>query len=170
MKSSSMVSGSMAFIVMTALTAAPLLAAPGGGMTTGDLALQLTRAAGITLAPADSPRAALDSLARAGITLGTDPGVPVTGKMLVQVGAALGVNVTTSRPDATVTSAMSSAFIALFKGEIQSAAGVPAGGGSEAIHVSCQGRDSRAGRDGTPASPSNPNATAEPCEDPAPRP
>lgn len=166
----SRVSGFVAFTVITALTAAPLLAAPGGGMTTGDLALQLTRAAGITLAPVDSPRAALDSLARAGIFLGTDAGAPVTGETLVQVGAALGVNVTTSRPNAAVTPAMGNAFIARFKGELQSAAGVPARGGSEAIHVSCQGRESRAARQGTPASPSNPNSTAEPCEDPAPQP
>jgi len=160
----------VAIVAITALAAAPLLAAAGGGMTTADLALQLARAAGMTLAPVDSPQAALESLAKAGITLGTDPKAPVTEKVLVQVGVALGVKVTTSNPDATVTRAMGTAFIALFKGEIQSAAGVPGKNGSDEIHVSCQGRESRAGREGTPASPSNPNATAGPCEDPAPRP
>jgi len=170
MKRSSQVSGFAAIVAISVLSAAPLLAAAGGGMTTADLALQLTRAAGITLTPADSPRAAMESLAKAGIALGNNPGAPVTEKVLVQVGAALGVRVTTSTPDATVTPAMASAFVALFKGEIESAAGGSGKGGSDAIHASCQGRDSRAGRQGTPASPSDPNATAGPCDDSAPRP
>lgn len=170
MTTRSHVSVFVALVAVIALTAAPLLAAAGTGMTTGDLALQLARAAGMTLAPADSPRAALDSLAKAGILLGKDPTAPVTERDLAQVGAALGVTVTTSRPDAAVTTAMSSAFIALIKGEIRGGAGGAGKGGSDAVHASCQGRESRAGRAGTPASPSDPDATAGPCDDPAPQP
>jgi len=171
MNKNSQVSGFVSFVAIIALTSAPLLASAGSGMTTADLALQLARAAGITLTPVDSPRAALESLAKAGIPLGNDLKAPVTEKVLAEVGRALGVKVTTSRPDGAVTPAMSSAFIALFKGEIHSAAAAGSGkGGSGEVHASCQGRESRAGREGTPASPSDPNASAGPCDDPASKP
>ena len=167
MKRSSTVSGFIAFVAITALAAAPLLAGMDGGMTTADLALQLARAAGISLPANDSPQAALESLGYAGITLGSDLKAPVTEKVLVRVGLALGVRVSTSRPEAAVTPAVGSAFIQLFKGELQSAAAVSGQSGTDMVHASCQGRGSRAARQGTPASPSNFNATAGPCEDPA---
>jgi hypothetical protein len=168
MKRSSKVSGFIAFVAITALAAAPLLAEMGGGMTTADLALQLARAAGISLPAHDSPQAALESLGKAGINLGSDLKAPVTGKALVQVGLAVGVRVSTSRPEAAVTPAVSSAFIQLFKGQLQSAAAVSGQKGPDMVHASCRGRASRAARQGTPASPSDFNATVGPCEEPAP--
>jgi hypothetical protein len=162
MKKNSQVPGIVAFVAIIALSGAPLLAAPGNAMTTADLALRMARAGGITLTPFDSPGAALDALARAGIFLENDLETPVTEKVLLEVGAALGVKVTTSRPEAAVSTTVGSAFIASFKGALQSAI--------DPLHASCQGRQSRADRNGTPPSPSDPNATAEPCVDSAPRP
>jgi hypothetical protein len=152
-------------VAITVLSAAPLLAGVGGGVTTGDLALQLARAAGIAL-PSSDPQAALESLGKAGIKLGNDLKAPVTEKVLVQVGLAVGLRVSASRPEAAITPAMGSAFIRLFKEAPSSVAVVS--GQSETDNVSCQGRESRADRQGTPASPSDPNATADPCEDPGP--
>jgi len=167
MARSSKASGFIALAVLTALATAPLLAGTGGGMTTADLALQLARAAGISLPAHDSPQAALESLGKAGINLGNDLEAPVTGKVLVQVGLAVGVKVVTSRPEAAVTPAVSGALIQLLKGELRNAAAASGQGGTDVIHASCQGRASRAARQGTPASPSNFNATAGPCEEPA---
>lgn len=159
------------FIVLVAFTTlapSPLLAGMGGGMTTADLALQLVRAAGISPAASGTPQAALDSLRRAGIDLGSDLKAPVTEKVLAQVALALGVGVSTSRPDAVVTPAVASAFVASVKGALRGAAEASGRGGSDAVNASCQGRESREGRKGTPASPADFNATAGPCEDPAP--
>jgi hypothetical protein len=167
MKRSSKGSGFIACVAITALTAGPILAKVGGGMKTADLALQMARAAGISL-PADaSPQAALQSLGKAGIHLGSDLEAPVTEKVLVQVGVALGARVSTSHPEAGVTPAVSSAFMQSLKGPLQSAAAASGQGGKDLIHASCQGRASRADRRGTPASPSSFNATAGPCEEPA---
>lgn len=167
MKRGSKGSGFIACVAITALTAAPILAKPGGGMTTADLALQMARAAGISL-PADAtPQAALQSLAKAGIHLGSDFRDPVTENVLVRVGVGLGMRVSTSHPEAAVTRAMSSAFMQSLKGPLQSAAAASGQGGKDLIHASCQGRESRADRKGTPASPSSFNATAGPCEEPA---
>jgi hypothetical protein len=163
-----MVSGIIAVAVGTALAAAPVLAVMDSGMTKSDLALQLARAAGISLPADGSAQAALESLGKAGISLGTDLNAPVTGQVLVQVGLTLGVTVTTSHPEAAVTPAVSSAFLRSIKGELQNAAAVSGQSATGAVHASCQGRDSRAGRQGTPASPSDPNATAPPCGDPHP--
>jgi hypothetical protein len=167
MKRGSKGSGFIACVAITALTAVPILAKPGGGMTTADLALQMARAAGISL-PADaSPQTALECLGKAGIHLGSDLKAPVTEKVLVQVGSALGARVSTSHPEAAVTPAMSNAFMQSLKGPLQSAAAASGQGGKDLIHASCQGRETRADRQGTPASPSSFNATAGPCEEPA---
>lgn len=166
MKTGSKGSGFLAFVTITAITAAPILAA-GGGMTTADLALQLARAAGIELPSDDPAKAALESLGKAGIKLGTDPKAPVTEKVLVEVGLAVGARVSTSRPEAAVTPAVGSAFIQAFKGAIHNAAAASGQGGKDEVHASCQGRESREARQGTPASPSSFNATAGPCEEPA---
>jgi hypothetical protein len=162
----SRVSAVIAFVAMTVLAAAPLLAGTAGGMTTADLALQLAPAAGISLPAHASPQAAVEALGKVGINLGTDLKAPVTEKVLVQVGQAVGVKVASSHPQAAVTPAMSSAFIKVIKEELQLAATAAGQSGTSIIHASCQGRDSRAARQGTPASPSNINATAEPCEEP----
>lgn len=168
MKRSAKVFGFVAFVAITALTAAPILAKAGGGMTTGDLALQLAQAAGISLPVDASPQAARESLGKAGIHLGGDLKAPVTEKVLVQVGVAMGAKVTTSRPEAAVTPAVSSIFIQSLKGALQSAAAASGQGGKDQVHASCQGRESRADRQGTPASPSSSfNANAGPCEEPA---
>ncbi|HXU10737.1 MAG TPA: hypothetical protein VN898_02120 [Candidatus Binatia bacterium] len=167
MKRGSKGSGFIACVAITALTAAPILAKPGGGMTTADLALQMARAAGISLPTDASPQAALESLGKTGIHLGSDLKAPVTEKVLVQVGSALGARVSTSRPEAEVTPAAGNAFIQSLKGPLQSAAAASGQGGKDLIHASCQGRESREARQGAPASPSSFNATAGPCEEPA---
>ena len=167
MKRRSKGSGLIACVAITALTSAPILAKPGGGMTTADLALQMARAAGISLPVQASPQAALESLGKAGIHLGSDLKAPVTEKVLVQVGSALGARVSTSRPEAEVTPAAGNAFIQSLKGPLQSAAAASGQGGKDLIHASCQGRESREARQGAPASPSSFNATAGPCEEPA---
>ncbi|HYV86255.1 MAG TPA: hypothetical protein VFB49_10105 [Patescibacteria group bacterium] len=149
---------------LIALTAGPLLAATGDNVTAGDLALQLARAAGINLPVNDSRQAALQSLRKAGIDLGTDPKTTVTQKVLVEVGQSLWVKVTSVHPDAPASPAMCSAFIRSFKGTAQSAAASSGQGKAGTENASCQGRTSRAGREGTPASPSDPNSTDGPCE------
>ena len=158
------VSAVMVFASFIALIAAPLLAATGTGETTGDLTLQLARAAGISVPANDPQQAALVSLRKAGINLGGDLKAIVTEKVLVQVGQALWVKVTSVHPDAPVTAAMCSAFVHSFKGAVQSAAAGSGLGRAGAENVSCQGRASRDGREGTPASPSDPNASDGPCE------
>jgi hypothetical protein len=149
---------------LASLIAAPLLAATGAGVSTGDLALQLARAAGISVPANDPQQAALASLRKAGIELGGDVKAIVTEKVLVQVGQSLWVQVTSVHPDAPVTAAMCSAFVHSFKGAVQSAAAGSGQGSAGTEDVSCQGRASRDGREGTPASPSDPNATDGPCE------
>jgi hypothetical protein len=51
------------------------------------------------------------------------------------------------------------------RGALVTDAGNNGSGGTKEgdINASCQGRESRAGRKGTPASPADPNATAPPC-------
>lgn len=166
MKRGSKVSGII--VAITALAAAPHLAETGGRITTADLAMQLARAAGISLPANESPQAALESLGRAGIKLGSDLKAPVTEKVLAQVALALGVRASTSRPEEPASAAQCSAFISLFKRDLQRAAAVSGESGTDNVHASCQGRDSRASRQGTPASPSDFDASAGPCEVPGP--
>ena len=167
MRISSRLSGFIAFMAITALATVPLLAGMGGGMTTADLALQLARAAGISLPADQAPQAALEALGKAGIDLGSDLNAPVTEAVLAKAGRAVGVKVSTSRPEAAVTPAMTNAFIQLAKGALQNAAAGSSRGGTDKVHASCRGRASRAARQGTPASPSNFDAIAGPCEEPA---
>lgn len=164
MKRWSGVSAVIAFASLVALTAGPLPAATGNGVTTGDLALRLARAAGVSLPADDSQRAAIESLRKAGIALDGDPKAIVTEKVLVRVGQSLWVKVTSLNPDAPATPAMCSAFIQSFKGEMQSAAATSGHGKPGTENASCQGRASRDGRQGTPASSANPNATDGPCD------
>ena len=56
----------IAFETLIAMGAGLFPAGAGGGMTTGDLAQQLARAAGITLPVADTQRVAMLSLHEAG--------------------------------------------------------------------------------------------------------
>jgi hypothetical protein len=165
MKTWSSVSKVIAFAsFFITLTAGTLLAGTGDGVTTGDLATRLARAAGISLPASDSQQAALSSLRKSGIDLGGDPKALVTEKTLVQVGQSLWVKVTSVHPDAPATPAMCNAFIQSFKGEVQSAAAALGHGKAGTENAGCQGRESRSGRDGAPASPADPNATDGPCE------
>ncbi len=125
-------------------------------MTTGELGVQLARATGISLPDADPQRAAMMSLRKAGIDLGSEPGATATQADLLQAARSLGVRVVSARADAPVTAVMCSAFIRSYAGEARSAA--------DAARASCQGRESRAGREGSPASPADPSATAPSCE------
>ncbi|HXH28188.1 MAG TPA: hypothetical protein VNL37_04030, partial [Candidatus Polarisedimenticolia bacterium] len=77
------------------------------------------------------------------------------------IGDALGSRVVSATPDKPVSQLKSEAFVQALKGPVLSAA---INGGTDTIHVSCQGRNSRAKRRGTPASPANPNATEPPCD------
>ena len=164
MKRWSGVSAVIVFASLLAMGAGPLPAASGDGVTTGDLALRLARAAGISLPAIDSQQAALGSLRKAGINLGGDPKALVTEKVLVQVGQSLWVRVRSVHPDAPATDAMCSAFILSFRGALQGRAGSPGHSETDAGHAACQGRESRDGRQGTPASPADPSATDPPCE------
>lgn len=154
----------IAFASLLALGAASLRAATGAGMTTGDLAVQLARAAGIALPDAEAPKAALKSLRKVGIELGSDPGAPATQDDLVRAGRLLGVPVASARPTAPVTAAMCIAFIQAATVEVQSAAAASGLAKDDTAQAACQGRESRAGREGTPASPADPSATAPPCD------
>ena len=150
--------------ILIALGVGPLCAGTGVGMTTGDLAVQLARVAGIGLPDTGTERAAMKSLHQAGIDLGNDPDAIATQESLVRAGRALGVKVRGARADAPVTPAMCSVFIRTYAGEVQSAAVVSGQSNADAEHASCQGRESRAGREGTPASTADPSATLPPCD------
>jgi hypothetical protein len=154
----------IAFAFLIALGAGPLRAGTGVGMTTGDLAVQLARAAGIGLPDTGTTRAAMKSLHTMGIDLGSEPAAPATQLDLIEAGRALGVKVTSARADAPVTPAMCNAFIRAYAGEAQSAAAASGVATDDTAHASCQGRESRADREGTPASPADPNASAPPCD------
>lgn len=158
-----------AILAILALAAASPLGAAGATRpaTVGDLAAQVAQAAGLALPAGAAPQAAIEALAKMGIRLGADPGAAVTERTLVEVGRAVGAPVTSSRPGRTVSASLSQAFVRSIQGPLQQAS-ASAQGGTAMIHVSCQGRESRQGRKGTPASNANPNATADPCEEPIP--
>lgn len=163
MRRSTNVSGFMALLATTLLAASPLMAATGSAMTMGELAVQLAQAAGIKLPPNAAPAAAREALGKAGIILGSDLKAPVSESVLVKLGLALGATVSSSHPEAAASPAAVSVFIQSFKGQLESAAAASGQGGADTMHASCQGRESRDGRNGDPASPSDPNATAGPC-------
>lgn len=135
-------------------------------LTRRDLAIRVARAAGIELPAAGEDRAAVAALKKSGIDLGTDLKASVTQATLVELGRAVGVSVSTSKPKAPVSAAIGAAFVQTIQGPLQ--ATVTAQGGTMFVNASCKGRESRASRQGTPASNANPNATAGPCEEPIP--
>jgi hypothetical protein len=150
-----------AAVALTCLPAVPALAGPQRGVTRGQLAVQLVRAAGVQLPEKRAEQAAATALRRSGIDLGANLAVVVREIDLVRIGDLLGTRVASSQPDRTVSSGKSEAFVQALKGPLQAAV---ASSGTSEIHVSCQGRNSRAQRRGIPASPANPNATEPPCE------
>jgi hypothetical protein len=135
-------------------------------LTRGDLAIRAARAAGIALPAAGEDRAAAAALKKSGIDFGADLKAPVTQATLVELGKVVGVSVSTSKPQAPVSTAIGAAFVRSIQGPLQAA--VAAQGGTTFVNASCKGRESRASREGTPASNANPNATAGPCEEPIP--
>ncbi len=145
-------------------------------LRTGELAVQLARAAGLALPAQDAERVAAERLARLGIDLGSSLSRPVVERDLVLVGQALGLPVASAQPANTVSPGQGSAFVGVVRGSLLAAEEAGNGNGNGGtkeggINASCQGRDARSGRNGEPASPSDPNATAPPCgEEPAPEP
>jgi len=156
-----MMAAAAAFLATASLLAAvPASAAPPKPVTTGKLALEMARAAGVHLPERDAASVAARELRQRGIALGPSLGATVREGDLVEIGRSLGASVVTKNPEKPVSEAKGMAFVSSMRdvlAAVQSA--------SDQIRVSCQGRNSRANRRGTPASPSNPNATAPPCEE-----
>jgi len=150
-----------AIVAIAGLVAAvPAGAAPGKPVTTGMLAVDLARAAGVQLPERDTAAAAARELRQIGIVLGRSLDATVRERDLVEIGRSLGAAVVTSEPDKPVSPAKGLAFVGLMS-DAMTAAQATTGD----IRVSCQGRNSRVNRRGTPASPASPNATAPPCEE-----
>ncbi|MFQ5877742.1 MAG: hypothetical protein ACE5JH_08675 [Acidobacteriota bacterium] len=146
------------------LLATSLAGGAGPSATTrGELARTLVNAAGIAVRAGNPEREAVERLRGLGIDLGTDLKRPVTEADLVEIGRKVGTEVRTADPDRPVSPGKVRAFAQLLKGGLLSLQSAAEGGTSD-IRISCQGRDSRAGRRGAPASPADPNATAPPCE------
>lgn len=145
-------------LATASLAVSLLAAAPAtSGVRVGELAVRLARASGVRL-PATAPeRAAGDYLAARGVVLGPSLEAMVLEGDLVAAARVLGATVTSSKPSSPATPAQSAAFIGAVRGALATDAAVGD------INASCQGRDSRAGRKGTPASTADPNATAPPC-------
>jgi len=149
------------------IVAAPAAAA----IRAGDFAVRLARAAGIRLPAAGTERAAADYLAARGVVLGPSLDAMVREGDLVEAARVLGATVKSSAPSTPITPAQGAAFIGAVRGALAADADTDGGGTKEGdINASCQGRDSRAGRRGTPASPADPNATAPPCGGDEPQP
>ena len=142
------------------MTTAGVVAAEKGPQRRGSLAIELVRAAGIP-ATDDNATSAAETLRRFGIRMGADLERPVIESDLVAIGAAIGSEVTTNSPERVVNESKGRAFARTISGQLQMRWAEM--GASGEIRVSCQGRNSRAGRRGTPASPANPNATAPAC-------
>jgi hypothetical protein len=156
----------VALLVLSSLVGAATLQAKGSKlMTRGRLALELARAAGIGTGDSSiaSQADATKALNGVGIELGGELGDAVSEQDLVEIGSALGVTVKTSTPDQSVTDEKGKAFVLSLEPNLQGIKTSLHSSGTTDIHISCQGRLSRAGRRGTPASPANPNATAPPC-------
>jgi len=160
-----------AALATACLAGSLLVAAPAAsGVRAGELAVRLARVAGVRLSTSDTERAAADFLAAHGVVLGPSLDAMVLERDLVEAARVLGATVTSSRPSDPATPAQSAAFIGAVRGALAVDAASDAGGTKEGdINASCQGRDSRSGRKGTPASTADPNATAPPCgEEPTP--
>ena len=167
---------------------ATALAAPARSLSVGHLAVQLAQSAGIDLPAEDQAPAAAAALRRFGIDLGPSLDRPILERDLVSLGRSLGVRVTTSNPDGVASPAQGAMLASSLRGALpgidkkddnpgqgggQGNGGSNGqanngsngqGGGKEGdINASCQGRESRSKRKGTPASPADPNATAPPC-------
>jgi hypothetical protein len=145
--------------------AATLQAKDSRFMTRGSLAIELARATGYNSTDASkaSQSEAAKALTRLGIELGGRLGDAVSERDLVEIGTAVGAKVKSSTPDRGVTDKKGRAFAVSLKPTLEGIWASIQSSGTMEIHVSCKGRDSRAGRRGTPASPANPNATAPPC-------
>jgi len=172
-----------ALVLCAAVTAVTCLAgsrseaAPAGeAVRAGDLAVQLARAACVLLQVHDPEKRATAFLRARGISLAPTADTPLMAGDLILVARALGVSVSAGSPDAAVTPAQASAFVGAARGSLLAegkgngnANGIGNGNGlggskEDDINASCRGREARAGRKGTPASPADPNATAPPCD------
>jgi hypothetical protein len=149
------------------LSAALAVAAPVETMNVGQLSVRLARSLGAPL-PATHPEAAAAALlGRHGLVVGDDLSRPVLGYDLVVFGRAVGASVTSSQPASAATPAQVAAFVGAVRGSILGAQANGNGQGAskeDGINASCRGREARDGRNGTPASPADPNATAPPCD------
>ncbi|HKQ98822.1 MAG TPA: hypothetical protein VJV75_13170, partial [Candidatus Polarisedimenticolia bacterium] len=101
-----------------------------------------------------------------GIVLAPSADTPLFAGDLVLAARAVGVTVSAASPVAPVTPAQATAFVGAVRGTLRAdIKGNGLGGTKEDdIDASCRGREARSGRNGTPASPADPNATAPPCE------
>jgi len=149
------------------LSAGLVVAAPAEGTTVGHLAVRLARSVGAPVSATHSEAAAAAFLGRHGLALGDDLSRPVLGSDLIGFGRAVGARVTTSQPAAAATPAQVAAFVGVARGSILGTESSANGHGTskeDGINASCRGREARDGRNGTPASPADPNATAPPCD------
>lgn len=100
--------------VCVVLLAGPALAADE--MTAGGFLLSIAGLKG--LPAADAPTAA-GALRASGYAIPEiEPNTPLTERIVVDIAAALGLQVTTTRPDAPFTSEQADAFLAAFAAEI----------------------------------------------------
>jgi len=155
-----------AALATACLAGSLLMAAPAGpGIRAGELAVRLARAAGVRLPTAATERTAADYLAARGVVFGPSLDAMVLEGDLVAAARVLGARMTSSKPSDPATPAQGVAFIGAVRGALVADADSDGSGGTKEgdINASCQGRESRAGRKGTPASPADPNATAPPC-------
>ncbi len=135
------------------------------GVTFGQLAVRLATIIEIDLPTSKPEKVAADALRRIGVSIDRDLNRMVTEADLLQIGASLGVEVSSSDPAAPVNGVQSASFsqaveVALWGAQAEVGT---EGDKEDDANASCQGRASRAGRRGTPASPASPNATAGPC-------
>lgn len=161
------VSWGVAAIAAAGLSAGLVVAAPAEPVTVGHLAVRLARSLGAPVSATQSESSAAAYLGRHGLEVGLDLSRPVLGNDLIVLGRALGARVTTSQPAAAATPAQVVAFVGAARGSILGTQSTANGHGTskeDGINASCRGREARDGRNGTPASPSNPDASAPPCD------
>jgi hypothetical protein len=153
---------------MGVLTAAPATSS----IRAGEMALWLARAAGVSLPDAGGERIAAKYLADRGVVFGDRIDATVRQRDLVEAARVLGIGVRATKPSEPITPAQGAAFVGAARGSVAFEVRIfgPAGTKEGDINASCRGRLARSGRTGTPASPSNPNATAPPCEGDEPEP
>lgn len=154
--------------VMT-LAGGRIEAAPAGvAVRAGDLAVQLAHAAGVRLPAGNPEKRAVEFLRARGISLAPTADTPLMAGDLVAVARSLGASVSAASPAAAVTPAQATAFVGAVRGSLRADSnghGNGNGGTKDGdIDASCRGREARSGRNGTPASPADPNATAPPCD------